>query len=455
MVTPPPEPNYASNGAWLSRPGEATLNGVPRDGGFTDLERRSDVDVFYLYPTTATAYDVYPPAAGENATYDDLLADGLAYEIGASQAGTFNGIGRIFAPFYRQVFMDEWMKKNPAAASAKGSAIAYSDVRRAFEYYLRHDNGGRPIVLVGHSQGSMLGLRLLKDEFDGKPLYRQLVAAYLPGQALDASFYRNFSNVHPCDGPTDTGCINSWGSFQRGISSKPVRNFIDVSPYFSSGNGNYRAPSLPVFPSENLVTWKSNAAASAAAADLGALQMRVPYPPLYYPHRTSSVYPMGAMTKIGFASETVGAKRQPQAVGFFVRPKPPQRDFEAYVPGLFHYVVDFQGIWHLYDYNLFWLNIRQNARDRVDAYLARRGFARPLIAGAIRVYARAGQSLRYRVKTIHRATAFGATGLPPRLSIGASSGLITGTPKRGIYAVVVGGSNAAGTSYGELSLVVR
>lgn len=103
------------------------------------------------------------------------------------------------------------------------------------EYEVAHYNRGRPIVLVGHSQGSMLGFRLGKDEFDGKPLFKQLVAAYVPGQAVDAGFYGNFTQVHVCGSPTDTGCANSWGSFAQTVKIKDVRDFISVSPYFQFG----------------------------------------------------------------------------------------------------------------------------------------------------------------------------------------------------------------------------
>ncbi|MBV8489741.1 MAG: DUF3089 domain-containing protein [Candidatus Eremiobacteraeota bacterium] len=449
----PPAPNYASARAWLSRSGADTLDLVPKNGGFSDLEAAANVDVFYLYPTTAFVDDVYPPSTGENAAYDDVLAEGLAYEIGASQAGTFNATGRIFAPLYRQVYMDEWLKKNPTAASASGAQIAYDDVRNAFEYYLQHDNHGRPIVLVGHSQGSMLNFRLLKDEFDGKPLMKQLIAAYIPGQAVDATFYRHFSHVRPCESPTATGCVVSWGSFQQGIAPSDLNGFISVSPYFRSGNGDYGQPSTPVTASANLVTWSNSAASAPARSDLGPLQMLVPYPPLYYPH-TRAVYPMGTVTALRFSSQTYGQTVQPQAVGFFVNPKPPAADFAAFVP-LHLYDVNFDGVWHLYDFNLFWTNIRQNARDRSNAYLAAHGDRTPLVSGPVRLVVKAGSALHYGVRTVNSATSFRASGLPAELSIDRATGTISGVPKAGVYAVVVTATNASGASEGEFALEVR
>ena len=161
----------------------------------------------------------------------------------------------------------------------------------------------------------MLAFRLLKDEFDGKPLYRQLVAAYIPGQAVDRGFYTNFTQVHPCSGPTDTGCVNSWGSFQRGIATKDLVDFISVSPYFTTGNAGYAAPAPPVKASMNLVSWTTAAASSRPSADLGPLQMLVPYPPLYYPHAAGYRYPMGRILGKGFSSQTFGGARQAASGG--------------------------------------------------------------------------------------------------------------------------------------------
>ena len=59
--------------------------------------------------------------------------------------------------------------------------LAYSDVLRAFDYYLAHENHGRPFILASHSQGSLHALRLIQERLAGKPLQKQLVAAYLIG----------------------------------------------------------------------------------------------------------------------------------------------------------------------------------------------------------------------------------------------------------------------------------
>ena len=50
--------------------------------------------------------------------------------------------------------------------------LGYDDVRDAWNYYLQHDNHGRGVVLIGHSQGAYVLAALLAQEIDGKPVSR-------------------------------------------------------------------------------------------------------------------------------------------------------------------------------------------------------------------------------------------------------------------------------------------
>ncbi len=57
----------------------------------------------------------------------------------------------------------------------------YRDVSDAFAYYLDNENGGRPIVLAGFSQGADMCYRLLEEYFGDKKLEERLVAVYAIG----------------------------------------------------------------------------------------------------------------------------------------------------------------------------------------------------------------------------------------------------------------------------------
>jgi pimeloyl-ACP methyl ester carboxylesterase len=59
--------------------------------------------------------------------------------------------------------------------------VQYDDVRDAWQYYLKNDNQGRGVVLIGHSQGAFILQALVANEIDGKPVQKQLVGAYILG----------------------------------------------------------------------------------------------------------------------------------------------------------------------------------------------------------------------------------------------------------------------------------
>ena len=106
-------------------------------------------------------------------------------------------------------------------------------------------------------------------------------------------------------------------------------------------------------------------------------------------------------------------------------------------------------------FNLFWMNVRLNVRDRTNAYLANNGAAYPLITSPIVATASLGAPFAFTVTTQNQATSITATGLPPGLTISAS-GAIAGVPATaGTSAIVITASNSAGSSTGELALTVR
>ncbi len=99
--------------------------------------------------------------------------------------------------------------------------MAYADVRTAFQYYLAHYNGGHPIIIAAHSEGSRYAVPLLKEFFDGQPLQHQLVAAYLVGWPIRIDTY---ATIPLCTSPQQTGCFVFWHSFLHGfVPRKYVR----------------------------------------------------------------------------------------------------------------------------------------------------------------------------------------------------------------------------------------
>jgi hypothetical protein len=137
----------------------------------------------------------------------------------------------------------------------------------------------------------------------------------------------------------------------------------------------------------------------------------------------------------------------------FVSPTPPNSQFSVVYDG-----AEALGtmVYHPIDFQLFWMNIRVNARDRANAWLQQAGAVYPLITGPITANATSGAPFSYSTTTINAATAFLATGLPSGLVIDTTTGIISGMPvQAGTYAVRIIASNVAGSSTGELWLTVR
>ncbi|MGZ5285563.1 MAG: DUF3089 domain-containing protein, partial [Flavisolibacter sp.] len=60
-------------------------------------------------------------------------------------------------------------------------------------------------------QGAYLSIRLLKEFFDGRPLSKQLVAAYIVGWPV---VKESFQSIPVCTTPNMTGCFTSWRTFR-------------------------------------------------------------------------------------------------------------------------------------------------------------------------------------------------------------------------------------------------
>ena len=130
------------------------------------------------------------------------------------QASAFNAAGRIFAPRYRQAHLRSYSTTDTASAR-KAFALAYSDVKNAFEHYLKYYNHGRPFIIASHSQGTTHAGPLIKEFIDGKSLQQKMVAAYLIGLPVPKTY---FKSVRPCLNPDDLNCSISWRTFKSGYT---------------------------------------------------------------------------------------------------------------------------------------------------------------------------------------------------------------------------------------------
>jgi Protein of unknown function (DUF3089) len=210
-VKAPEVPNYSDMRNWASHPDKADLADlIPEKSGLKDEQATSQIDVFFVHPTTFTlksGVNVWNGDLADQALNDKTDKGTIQY-----QASIFNGAGRIFAPRYRQAYYGVYVSPD-SASNRKALALAYEDVKASFEYYMKNWNNGRPIIIAAHSQGTQHAGRLLKDFFEGKLLKNRLVAAYLVGMPVRKDL---FSDIPPCDKPEQTGCFCSWRTFLTG-----------------------------------------------------------------------------------------------------------------------------------------------------------------------------------------------------------------------------------------------
>ena len=155
---PPPPNNYADKATWLCWPGMANsacdadlATTVIQANGAVTVEPfkpdpKAKIDCFYVYPTVSTDPGVLATMAAEPAET----------RVVAQQFARFGASCRLFAPLYRQFTVTALMAAMAGHPLSSGPRpiTPYLDVLDAWNYYLAHENGGRGVVLIGHSQGS-------------------------------------------------------------------------------------------------------------------------------------------------------------------------------------------------------------------------------------------------------------------------------------------------------------
>jgi hypothetical protein len=221
---PPTTQAPTSHTTWLCRPGLAdnpclsseTTTVVAANGSTSTQAAASSgtppIDCFYVYPTVS----------GQATINANLNIDPEIRAIAVAQASRFAPNCRIFAPVYRQVTLRGAVgggdPQHPAGSGQAAAALAYSDVRAAWEDYLAHDNNGRGFVLIGHSQGSGHLIQLIKNEIDGNAAVRaHLVSAILLGGNVAVPVGKDvggsFQNIPACRRTDQTGCVVAYSSF--------------------------------------------------------------------------------------------------------------------------------------------------------------------------------------------------------------------------------------------------
>lgn len=241
LTNAPTAPDYSNLDFWAAHPDKSDNADRTPGNSFKDNQADAEVDVFYIYPTIYTGKKDQDQW---NAPVDnDDFNENVDKTAILNQASIFNGAGKIYAPRYRQAHIHAYFSGN-RDASKKAFALAYADVKEAFEYYLEHYNNGRPFIIASHSQGTTHAGPLMTEFLDGKPLAKQLVAAYVVGIEVPSDY---FEELKPCETPEETGCFCGWRTWEKGYLPRnhpKGNNYVVTNPLTWTIDSTYADISL-------------------------------------------------------------------------------------------------------------------------------------------------------------------------------------------------------------------
>jgi hypothetical protein len=153
-------PNYSLASNWAALPTRQDPADLAPTGIEVQAQGTQPVDVFFIHPTGFLTSGSWTSPMDENSGTEENT-----HYMMANQASAFSGCCNIYAPRYREANIFSYFVGSSADRD-EVLGFAYQDVKRAFEYYLQHDNQGRPFIIAGHSQGSHHARRLIKEVID-------------------------------------------------------------------------------------------------------------------------------------------------------------------------------------------------------------------------------------------------------------------------------------------------
>lgn len=299
--------DYSQLDNWAALPTKLdNADWVPVGSDLVNNQDAAISDVFFVHPTTAVM-----GFRGNANLQSNMINNATDENPMKYQASVFNGSCKIYAPRYQQAVLHNFFTKDELE-SKEAFKVAYNDIKAAFEYYMANFNQGRPIIIAGHSQGAFLIKQLLREYFENKPLQTQLVAAYIIGFTVETNY---FTTLQPCADSAQNGCFISYNTFGWNASS----DFADYEHSWCT----------------NPLSWKINGEYAKSDLHLGGINKKMD----------------------GIATNLTGCKCEE---GKLYIQKPEEKGFMPIAGKNYH----------LYDYQLFYMNIRQNVADRLTHFLA-------------------------------------------------------------------------------------
>ena len=351
----PKAPDYNDLENWATHPEKI------RKADFTPSNVASEksegilADVFFIHPTTyfgKNNWNAPMSHEGANEIVDEMIIPG--------QASVFNTCCHIYAPRYRQATFYSFLEGK--ANGRLALELAYTDIQQSFEHYLEHYNYGRPFFLAGHSQGTLHAIRLLEKRIDSSLLAKKMIAAYLIGFEVPQDKFRtSIRIVKPSEKSTDTGCVIGWDTYIAGAN--PGQKLRKIEHWYPTDDnkGKWERATDKAPLSINPLTWNQSTEKADKKMNLGAVHVTFsgsrPRWKKMYGDKAIGLCAAGLSKPY---LHEVSAQRGKD--GFLYISEPSNASFRTVLlPG---------GNYHNYDYALFYMNMRQNIRDRLNAFLS-------------------------------------------------------------------------------------
>jgi hypothetical protein len=318
---------YEDAALWIARPG---LPGDPSGWRPRDFPAPPEprASVFFVHPTS------FLDSGAWNAPLDHEESRWRAGLFVQSQASAFNGVGQVWAPRYRQATFGAFL--TDVADARRALDFAYQDVLAAYEQFLKEAPRDRPIILAGHSQGSLHLMRLLQERVKGSREQGRIAAAYLIGWPISTGVDLPQLPLPACTQAGQAGCLLSWLSFGEPADPAMIVDTWDATPGLD-GQPRRGTNMLCVNPLTG-----NEGDAAGAEANQGTL---IPNDDL----TDGTILPAGVPARC-------------DGRGFLL--------IGSNLPDMGPYVLPGNN-YHVYDYTLFWSNLRADAEARLATFLNR------------------------------------------------------------------------------------
>lgn len=346
--------DYSRDALWIARPGKAGedptlwMPRLPQDNvAQEDLDKaakdaaprvameadRGNAAIFFIHPTSYLKRDHW------NAPLDDAEANWRATLFVRGMASSLSAAGELWVPRYHQAAMGAFLTEDVDTANRALNA-AYRDVLAAFDQFLIEAGPDRPIILAGHSQGSLHLARLMRERIAGRPIAQRIAAAYVIGWPISEERDLPLMGLPACETADSSNCILAWQSFGEPAEPEMILSVYDATIGFD-GESRRGTRMLCVNP----ISGVRNGAAPQSA-NLGTVKADSDF-------ADGTLYP-GA----------VGARcDDPEAGGRGLLLIGEGPDLGGYLlPG---------NNYHVFDYPLYWPNVRADAMRRLAAFKAR------------------------------------------------------------------------------------